>query len=76
LAFLVISLRFSLEAQYFGNQQIGFAGLEAGTLQAPGFYVTLPLNFLDHDISFYSPQGNPLKGSLQTSTCSRFPHLK
>jgi hypothetical protein len=60
-ALFAISLStFPLEAQYFGDQQIGLVGLKAGTQPAPGYYITLPLYFLDRDISIYGPQGNQI----------------
>jgi hypothetical protein len=77
MAFLIIcSSSLSLEAQYFGSQQLGLAGLEAGTLPEPGFYVTLPLYFLDRDISFYGPQGNPLKGVTENINLFLLPALE
>ncbi len=47
-----------LRAQYQGDQFIGFAGLQAGTQQPPGYYVDLPFYYGYYNISIYGPQGN------------------
>ena len=50
----------TLEAQYQGDQQIGLAGLKAGSQPGPGFYVTLPLYWRAHDLSLYNAQGDQI----------------
>jgi hypothetical protein len=47
-----------LKAQYIGDQFPGLAGLKAGSLPGPGFYVTLPLYYRDSDVSIYDAHGN------------------
>jgi hypothetical protein len=52
-----------LNAQYLGDQQIGLAGLKAGSQPGPGFYLTIPLYYRDRNISIYDAHGNQvLKG--------------
>jgi hypothetical protein len=53
-----------LNAQYLGDQQMGIAGLKAGSQPDPGFYVTIPLYYRYSDISFYNAQGNKLAEDL------------
>jgi len=49
-----------LNAQYQGDQILGFTGLKVGSQPPPGFYVTLPLYFHYSDVSIYGAQGNRL----------------
>ena len=50
----------TLTAQYQTDQQVGFAGLLAGSQAAPGLYVTLPLYWRLSDLSIYGAQNNQL----------------
>jgi hypothetical protein len=49
-----------LKAQYLSDQQLGIAGLQAGSQPPPGFYFVLPLYYRDSGISIYDAQGNRL----------------
>ncbi len=49
-----------LLAQYQGEQQIGFTGLNAGSQAPPGIYVTIPLYWRVNDLSIYGAQNNRL----------------
>jgi len=66
LAALTISVCLSLplRAQYLGDQLLGVAGLQSGTLPGPGVYVTLPLYFRESDISFHNAQGDQVAKNL------------
>jgi hypothetical protein len=63
---VLASSSLSLEAQYIGDQIIGVAGLKAGSMPGPGFYVTLPLYFRDSSISLYDAHGNQVLKNLTT----------
>jgi hypothetical protein len=54
----------ALRAQYSGDQLLGIAGLQAGSLADPGIYVTLPLYFRYSNVSLYGPQGNQVLKNL------------
>ena len=54
-----------LQAQYQTDQQIGFAGLLAGSQAAPGLYVTLPLYWRMSDVSIYGAQNDQLLKSVR-----------
>jgi hypothetical protein len=55
---IVLLVSLPLRAQYLGDQQLGLAGLQAGSQPAPGFYLVIPLYWRDHDITFHDAQGN------------------
>ena len=57
---LLAVLSRQLQAQYQTDQQIGFAGLLAGSQAAPGLYVTLPLYWRMSDVSIYGAQNDQL----------------
>jgi hypothetical protein len=64
----IFGLSLALKGQYLGDQQLGIAGLEAGSMPAPGMYVTVPLYYRDSNISLYGPQGNQ---ALKNLTAAR-----
>jgi hypothetical protein len=54
LAFLSVPLK----AQYLTDQQLGLAGLKAGSQPGPGVYITLPLYYRFGGVSVYDAQGS------------------
>jgi hypothetical protein len=63
-AVIFLASLFPLRAQYQGLQQIGLAGLGAGTQPAPGIYVTSPLDYRFSNISLYNAHGQQILRDL------------
>lgn len=61
---VLAALSLPLQGQYLGDQMVGFAGLKAGSMPSPGFYVTLPLYFRDSNVSLYNAQGDRVLKNL------------